>query len=61
MKVMITLQGLAPVVELIAGALFIVGLVGFSISRAKPWIFISAMAFVVVLVAAVTIIVDSSA
>ncbi len=56
---MVTLQGLALIMELIAGVLLIVGLIGFGVSRAKPWLFISAAAFIV-LIMAVTMIVSSS-
>jgi hypothetical protein len=57
---MVTSQGVALIVELIAPAFLIAALAGFIIRRSKPWLVNVAMAVIVLIVAA-TIIIESSA
>ncbi|MGC2077092.1 MAG: hypothetical protein WA728_13880 [Xanthobacteraceae bacterium] len=56
---MVTLQGFALIAELAAAIWLIVALAGFGISRAKPWLMGSAVAFVALIVA-VTMLIESS-
>jgi hypothetical protein len=56
---MITLKGFALIAESVAVAWLIVALAGFGISRSKSWLAGSLLAFVVLIVA-VTILIDSS-
>jgi hypothetical protein len=56
---MITLQGFALIAELAAAVWLIVALAGFGISRSKPWLMGSAVAFVTLIVA-VTMLIESS-
>jgi hypothetical protein len=56
---MVTLQGFALIAELAAAILLIVALVGFGVSRSKPWLMGSAVAFVALIVA-VTMLIESS-
>jgi hypothetical protein len=56
---MIAPQGFAIIAELAAALWLIVALAGFAISRSKPWLMGSAVAFVA-LMAAVTMLIGSS-
>jgi hypothetical protein len=56
---MVTLQGFAIIAELAAAIWLIVALAGFGISRSKPWLMGSAIAFVALIVA-VTVLIESS-
>ena len=56
---MVTLQGLALIAELAAAMLLIVALAGFGLSRSKPWLMGSAIAFIALIVA-VTLLIESS-
>ena len=56
---MVTLQGFALIAELAAAIWLIVALAGFGVSRSKPWLMGSAVAFVALMVA-VTMLIESS-
>jgi len=56
---MITLNGFALIAELAAVIALIVALAGFGISRSKPWLVSSAVAFIV-LIAVVTMLIELS-
>jgi hypothetical protein len=56
---MITLKGFALIVELTVAVWFIAALAGFRISRSKSWLVSFAVAVIAVL-AAVTMLIDSS-
>jgi hypothetical protein len=56
---MVTLKGFALISELVAMTWLIVALAGFGISRSKSWLAGSLLAFVVLIVA-VTVLIDSS-
>jgi F0F1-type ATP synthase assembly protein I len=56
---MITSQGFGLMAELIAAALLIAALIGFTVQGSKPWLLGIGMA-IVILIAAVTIVIDSS-
>jgi hypothetical protein len=56
---MVTLKGFALIGELVAMTWLIVALTGFGISRSKSWLAGSVLAFVVLIVA-VTVLIDSS-
>ncbi len=56
---MITLQGDALIAELIAGALLVIALAGFAISRRTIWLF-GTMVALVLLLLTVTIVIESS-
>jgi hypothetical protein len=56
---MITSQGFGLIAELIAAALILITLAGFAVQRSQFWLAGVAIAFVV-LVAAVTIVIQSS-
>lgn len=56
---MVTLQGFALIAELAAAIWLIVALAGFAISRTKPWLMGSAVAFIALIVA-VTMLIESS-
>lgn len=56
---MVTLQGFALIAELAAAIWLIVALAGFAISRSKPWLMGSAVAFIALIVA-VTMLIESS-
>ena len=56
---MITSQGFGLIAELIAAALLLITLAGFAVQRSQSWLAGVAIAFVV-LVAAVTIVIQSS-
>ena len=56
---MVTLRGLALIVELAAAMLLIVAPAGFGLSRSKPWLMGSAVAFIALIVA-VTMLIESS-
>jgi hypothetical protein len=56
---MVNLKGFALVAELVAVVWLVVALAGFCISRSKSWLAGSLLAFIVLIVA-VTILIDSS-
>jgi hypothetical protein len=56
---MVTLQGYALIAELAAAIWLIISLAGFGISRSKPWLMGSAVAFTALIVA-VTMLIESS-
>jgi hypothetical protein len=56
---MITSQGFGLIAELIAAALLLITLAGFAVQRSQSWLAGVAIAFVI-LVAAVTIVIESS-
>jgi hypothetical protein len=56
---MITLQGFSLIAELAASIWLTVALAGFGISRSKPWLMGSAVAFIALMVA-VTMLIESS-
>ena len=56
---MITSQGFGLIAELIAAALLLISLAGFVVQRSQSWLAGVAIAFVI-LVAAVTIVIESS-
>jgi hypothetical protein len=56
---MITVQGFALIAELAAAACLMVALAGFGVSRSKPWLMGSAVAFIALIVA-VTMLIESS-
>jgi uncharacterized membrane protein YccC len=56
---MITSQGFGLIAELIAAVLLIASLTGFAIQRSQPWLAGVAIAFMILIVA-MTIVVDSS-
>ena len=56
---MVTLQGFALIAELTAALWLIVALAGFGISRSKPWLMGSAVAFIALIVA-VAVLIESS-
>ena len=56
---MITLNGFALIAEMASVIALIVALAGFGISRSKPWLVSSAVAFIV-LIAAVTMLIELS-
>ncbi len=56
---MITSQGFGLIAELIAAALLIAALTGLVIRRSQPWLVAVTIAFIILIVA-MTIVVDSS-
>jgi hypothetical protein len=56
---MVTLQGFALIAEVAAALWLIVALAGFGISRSKPWLMGSAVAFIALIVA-VAVLIESS-
>jgi hypothetical protein len=58
-RAMITSQGFGLIAELIAAALLIAALTGFVIWRSQPWL-VGVTAAFVILIVAVTIIINSS-
>jgi hypothetical protein len=56
---MITSQGFGLISELIAAVLLSAALAGFTIRRSQPWLVVVAIAFMILMVA-VTIVIDSS-
>jgi hypothetical protein len=56
---MITSQGFGLIAELIAAVLLIAAFTGFTIQRSQPWLVGVAIAFMILIVA-MTIVVDSS-
>jgi F0F1-type ATP synthase assembly protein I len=56
---MITSQGFSLMAELIAAALLISALIGFILQRSKPWLLGIGTA-IVILIVAVTIVIESS-
>jgi F0F1-type ATP synthase assembly protein I len=56
---MVTSQGFSLITELIAAALLVAALVGFTIQRSQPWLVGVGVAFLMLIVA-VTIIIESS-
>jgi hypothetical protein len=56
---MITSQGFGLIAELIAAVLLIAALTGFAIQRSQPWLIGLVIAFMILIVA-MTIVVDSS-
>ena len=59
LRAMITSQGYGLIAELIAAALLIAALTGLFVQRSKPWLVVVTIAFVI-LVAALTVIIDAS-
>jgi len=56
---MVTAKGLVLIAELLAAVVLVVGLAGFALHRTMPWLLCSAVAFTV-LIAAALFIVDAS-
>ena len=56
---MVTAKGLVLIAELLAAVVLVVGLAGFALRRTMPWLLCSAVAFTV-LIAAALFIVDAS-
>jgi hypothetical protein len=56
---MLTVEGAALIVEVIAAAWLIVALIGFGLRRTKPWLLCAAIALAV-LMTTVTVIVDAT-
>ena len=56
---MLTSQGLALIAELFAALLLIAALGGFSVRRSRPWLVGAAIAFVI-LVAALSVLIEAS-
>jgi hypothetical protein len=57
---MITFQGIGLIAELIAAVLLIAAIMGFAVRRTRPWLLGVAITFTM-LIAAVTILIESSA
>jgi glycerol uptake facilitator-like aquaporin len=60
MRAMVTSQGYGLIAELIATALLIAALTGFFVQRSKPWLVGVTMAFMLLIVAATTVIASST-
>ena len=60
LRAMITSQGYGLIAELIATALLIAALSGFFVQRSKPWLVGVTMAFMLLIVAATTVIGSST-
>jgi hypothetical protein len=59
MVLMVTPEGLALIIELVAGIFLVAGVAGFGFRRTAPWLVVSALAFAALIVT-VSIVVESS-